>query len=43
VAVRTLTNYLPYTAKIWHRPCFDEHKRETAAASARGRALVPAA
>jgi hypothetical protein len=43
VAVRTLTNYLPYTPKIWHRPCFEEHKRETAGASAGGRALAPAA
>ena len=22
-AVRTLTNTLPYTPKIWHRPCFE--------------------
>ena len=33
VAVRTLNNVLPYTPKIWHRSCFDAHKRETASAS----------
>lgn len=41
VAVRTLNNFLPYTPKIWHRPCFDAHKRETATPSVR--APVPAA
>jgi len=28
VAVRTLNNYLPYTPKIWHRPCFEAKKAE---------------
>jgi hypothetical protein len=26
VAVRTLTRTLPYTPKIWHRPCFEAHR-----------------
>jgi len=26
VAVRTLNNFLPYTPKIWHRPCFEAKK-----------------
>jgi hypothetical protein len=26
VAVRTLTNTLPYTPKIWHRVCFEQRK-----------------
>jgi hypothetical protein len=25
-AVRTLTRTLPYTPKIWHRPCFATHQ-----------------
>ena len=30
VAVRTLNTFLPYTPKIWHRACFEEHKRGAA-------------
>ena len=26
VAVRTLTSTLPYTPKIWHRPCFERRQ-----------------
>ncbi len=33
VTVRTLNNFLPYTPKIWHRACFEEHKRQTATPS----------
>lgn len=42
VAVRTLNNFLPYVPKIWHRPCFEEHKRQTATPSIMARAPVPA-
>ncbi len=42
VAVRTLNNYLPYTPKIWHRPCFEEQKRETAPRSTGSCMPVPA-
>jgi hypothetical protein len=24
IAVRSLTNTLPYTPKIWHRPCYEQ-------------------
>lgn len=41
-AVRTLNNFLPYTPKIWHRPCFEEHKRHTATPSIGVPAPVPA-
>jgi hypothetical protein len=31
IAVRTLTNTLPYTPKIWHRTCFEQRTARQAA------------
>jgi hypothetical protein len=45
VAVRTLTRTLPYTPKIWHRPCFEAHRPAASplpARAAEGRATCTA-
>jgi hypothetical protein len=33
IAVRTLTNTLPYTPKIWHRTCFEQRQARPVARS----------